>query len=93
MIIKGRGGGNYGPKYENSLRDDLTDQALYGLNGVGVRNGSKKTNLNHLLNFTYESARDSNENYYEYERFTKQFWSMKLTKNSYFSKEQFLQAK
>lgn len=54
---------------------------------------SKKTNLNNLLNFTYESARESNDNYYEYERFTKQFWSMKLSKNSYFSKEQYLQAK
>lgn len=58
-------------------------------NGNG---GSKKTNLNHLLNFTYESMRDSGENYYEYERMTKQFWSTKLAKNSYFSKEQFLQA-
>jgi hypothetical protein len=58
--------------------------------GVG---GGGKTNLNHLLNFTYESYRDArDENYYEYERFTKQFWSMKLSKSSYFSKEQFLLA-
>lgn len=62
-------------------------------NGFRSGNGSKKTNLNHLLNFTYESMRDSGENYYEYERMTKQFWSTKLAKNSYFSKEQFLQAK
>ena len=61
------------------------------MNGA-FKNGSKKTNLNHLLNFTYESARD-HENYYEYERMTKQFWSMKMSKNSCFSKEQFLQAK
>ena len=54
--------------------------------------GPKKQNLNHLLNFTYESQRE-NENYYEYERQGRQFWSTKLAKNSYFSKEQFLQAK
>ncbi len=56
--------------------------------------GGGKANLNHLLNFTYESYRDStrDENYYEYERFTKQFWSMKLSKSTYFSKEQFLLA-
>jgi uncharacterized protein involved in copper resistance len=56
-----------------------------------VNGSSKKPNLNHLLNFTYESRDESN--YYEYERVTKQFWSTKLNKNSCFSKEQFLQAK
>ena len=70
--------------------DSLSSAATNGYRGGG---GPKKTNLNHLLNFTYESMRDSNENYYEYERMTRQFWSMKLAKNSYFSKEQFLQAK
>jgi hypothetical protein len=68
------------------------DMAVFGLK-AHKRGEPKKKNLNHLLNFTYESARDSNENYYEYERMTKQFWSCKLSKNSYFSKEQFLQAK
>lgn len=65
---------------------------MYGLNGNGrCKVGTKKTNLNHLLNFTYES-RDPQENYYEYEKSTKQFWSTKLSKGSVFSKEQFLQA-
>lgn len=59
---------------------------------VKLSTGPRKQNLNHLLNFTYESTRDSNENYYEYERLGRQFWSTKLSKNSYFSKEQFLQA-
>lgn len=52
---------------------------------------SKKTNLNHLLNFTYKS-RDLNENFYEYERTTRNFFSTKLSKSSLFNKEQFLQA-
>ena len=56
-----------------------------------VNGFNKKPNLNHLLNFTYESRDESN--YYEYERVSKQFWSTKLNKNSCFSKEQFLQAK
>ena len=68
------------------------EPAVYGING-SLKTGSKKTNLNHLLNFTYESTRDHTNENYEYERLTKQFWSMKLSKNSYFSKEQFLQAK
>jgi hypothetical protein len=68
------------------------DSAVYGINST-FKNGSKKTNLNHLLNFTYESFRDRDHDQYEYEKFTKQFWSMKLSKNSFFSKEQFLQAK
>lgn len=53
--------------------------------------GTKKTNLNHLLNFTYKS-RDLTENYYEYERTTRNFFSTKLSKSSLFNKEQFLQA-
>ena len=68
------------------------EPAIYGING-SLKTGSRKTNLNHLLNFTYESSRDNTTENYEYERLTKQFWSMKLSKNSYFSKEQFLQAK
>jgi len=77
-------------------RDDFIDSAVFGLNGsngTNVKLGSKKTNLNHLLNFTYESSKESNENYYEYENYSKQFWSTKFSKSSYFSKEQFLQAK
>lgn len=71
---------------------NLSTDTLYGLNTNGnTKIGSKKNNLNHLLNFSYESMRDSNENY-EYERAYKQFWSNKISKNSYFSKEQFLQA-
>ncbi len=68
------------------------DMAVFALHS-STKGESKKKNLNHLLNFTYESTRDSQENYYEYEKMTKQFWSLKLNKNSYFSKEQFLQAK
>lgn len=65
---------------------NLTDSPLYSSN---TKNGSKKNNLNYLLNFSYEKS--SNENY-EYEKFSKQFWSNKIAKSSYFSKEQFLQA-
>jgi len=50
--------------------------------------GTKKGNLNHLLNFSYASTSAD----YEYQRFSKQFWTNKITKNSYFSKEQFMQA-
>ncbi len=87
---------------------NLTDQPVVGNfdssaarnNGGGKKKaansgvGGGKANLNHLLNFTYESYRDPtrDENYYEYERFTKQFWSMKLSKSTCFSKEQFLLA-
>ena len=75
--------------------NEFADSPLYALNNNNAvaRTGSKKTNLNHLLNFTYESARDSGENSYEYEKFAKQFWSGKINKNSFFSKEKFLQAK
>jgi len=72
--------------------DDLIDSPIYGLNNnnnTNAKSGSKKNNLNHLLNFSY--VRETNENY-EYERFSKQFWSNKIAKSSYFSKEQFLQA-
>ncbi|CAF0706252.1 unnamed protein product [Brachionus calyciflorus] len=63
------------------------DAPLYGLD----RPTQKKTNLNHLLNFTFKS-RDPMENYYEYEKTTRNFFSTKLSKSSVFSKEQFLQA-
>ncbi|RNA33446.1 RING finger 10 [Brachionus plicatilis] len=55
------------------------------------RPGTKKTNLNHLLNFNYKS-RDPTDSFYEYERSTRSFFSTKLSKTSVFSKEQFLQA-
>ena len=72
------------------------DSPVFGLetaSSTAPKCVSKKKNLNHLLNFTYESVKESNENYFEYERSAKQFWSTKLSKNSCFSKEQFLQAK
>jgi hypothetical protein len=53
--------------------------------------GSRKQNLNHLLNFQYSQIK---ENQYDYEtKMMKQFWSTKLNKTSIFTKEQFLQAK
>ncbi len=52
--------------------------------------GSKKQNLNHLLNFKYFSR----EKQFDHEtKMMKQFWSTKLNKSSMFTKEQFLQAK
>ena len=86
------GGGGGAANVERESFNLSNDSAVYGING-SLKTGSKKTNLNHLLNFTYESTRDQAMENYEYERLTKQFWSMKLSKNSYFSKEQFLQAK
>ena len=44
--------------------DDLTDSPIYGLNNnnnTNAKSGSKKNNLNHLLNFSY--VRETNENY------------------------------
>jgi hypothetical protein len=55
-----------------------------------IGRGSKKQNLNHLLNFKYIPS----EKKYDYEtKMMKQFWSTRLNKSSIFTKEQFLQAK
>lgn len=59
--------------------DDLLDA------GVTLNTGSKKVNLNHLLNFTFAKREYSSDNY----RGT-HFGRVKTTK---YNKEQFLQAK
>jgi hypothetical protein len=94
-MIGGNQQGNFSSFNAVEYRDDLVDSPLFALNSSSssVRVGSKKTNLNHLLNFTYASNKDSVENYYEYEKYSRQFWSTKFSKSSCFNKEQFLQAK
>ena len=98
MNLKNGGGGG---TRSNCDHDEFYD--MYASNNNNNRNnggnnngggGSRKKNLNHLLNFTYESSRDTqHDTYYEYERYAKQFWSTKHSKSSFYSKEQFLQAK
>lgn len=86
---------NHKQRYNTQMLDDgmlnMNDSPVYAFNTTGdIKTRSKKNNLNHLLNFSYDH-KASNESY-EYETFSKQFWSNKIAKSSYFSKEQFLQA-
>lgn len=79
--------------YNNKLPVPAYNRTLSTEDG-STTNTNKKGNLNHLLNFTrYNSpGNNSTAEDYEYQRFSKQFWTNKIAKNSYFSKEQFLQA-